>query len=57
MKFYSADDTGLLQKKFFETYDEKVFNSITERISIHKLTYKKDNCETNGKTFYDKIIS
>lgn len=56
MKYYSAEDTGLLQRKFFEEYDEKEFNLIKEKTSIHKLTYKKDSIQTSGNTFLDKIL-
>ena len=56
MKYYSAEDTGLLQRKFFEEYNEEEFNLIKEKTSIHKLTYKKDSIQTSGNTFLDKIL-
>ena len=41
--FYDNSKPHLLQLRFSDRYDEKIFQKIMEQTSIHKLTYKYEN--------------
>ena len=54
--YYSAEDTGILQKILFEEYNQETLEQIKQKTNIHKLSYKILRDETSGKSYYDKII-
>lgn len=57
MPYYSAEDTGILQKIIFEDFNQDKIDKIKQKTNIHKLSYKILRENTGGKSYYDKIIS
>lgn len=56
MTYINAEDMGLLQKKLSEEFNDSEFETIKNKISLHKLTYKKMNNQKNEKTYYKHLI-
>lgn len=56
MPYYSADMTGILQKKFFYPFDKEEFEKIKKETFLHKLTYKKDSETIPQNCFYKKLV-
>lgn len=54
--YYSAEDTGTLQKILFNNYNPEEFEKIKTITNIHKLSYKILRDKTSGNSYYDKII-
>lgn len=53
MPYFSASDTGILQKKLYEDFDADEFEKIKKTTSIHKLSYKVLKQQSSGKSYYD----
>lgn len=55
--YFSASDTGILQKKLYEDFDVEEFEKIKKITSIHKLSYKVLKQENNDEnTYYNFLI-
>lgn len=53
MPYFSASDTGILQKKLYEDFDADEFEKIKQTTSIHKLSYKVLKQQSSGNSYYD----
>ena len=56
MPYYSALDTGILQKIMYDDFDSKNLEELKAKTNIHKLSYKILKDSSSGKSYYDRII-
>ncbi len=55
--YYSAEDTGLMQKIIFNDFNQDELDRIKSKTNLHKLSYKILRDQTSGNSYYDKIIN
>ena len=53
--YFNQIDEHLLANEFNKKFDEKRFNDIKNKTSVHKLTNKTDNLEFENESYFSRL--